>query len=139
MGLFALKPLDLSRDKKELKVQFFWQPCYSHNFTDKIDLLTETLPSDGLKGIGDSYYLPYRDGDGTLRPIVSGQVFTFKAEDPEKQPLPSWDLLDMKWSLQRVVGMSGTGEMSRSEFDDDDDADDDADSNDDDDDYDRLS
>src|SRR5579871_5836403 len=39
-GLFALKPLELSPDKKEFKVQFFWQPRYSHKIQDKIDLLT---------------------------------------------------------------------------------------------------
>src|SRR5947209_14710087 len=29
-GLFALKPLEISDDKKKLTVQFFWQPQYSH-------------------------------------------------------------------------------------------------------------
>src|SRR6266516_5183943 len=39
--LFALKPLDLSDDKKKLTVQFFWQRQYDHQRKDCVDLLKE--------------------------------------------------------------------------------------------------
>jgi hypothetical protein len=41
MGLFALKPLELSDDGRKLSVQLFWQSQYNHEFNDRIDLLTE--------------------------------------------------------------------------------------------------
>src|SRR5436305_3294808 len=68
-GLFALKPLELSSDRKKLKVQFFWQPRYDHKVGDKIDLLTVPLSSEGLDSISDEYFLNYRGGDK----ITSGQ------------------------------------------------------------------
>ena len=116
-GLFALKPLELSSDRKKLKVQFFWQPRYDHKVGDKIDLLTEPPSSEGLDSIDDEYFLNYRGGDK----IISGQVFTLKTEDPEEQPLPSWDLLDMQWCLQRLAGMCGAAGWPRLNFDDGDD------------------
>jgi HNH endonuclease len=121
-GLFALKPLELSPDKKELNAQFFWQPRYDHRIGDGIDLLKEPLSSEGLKGVGDEYFLVY-DYHGEPKYIVSGEIFTFKTEDPEEQPLPSWELLDLQWKLQRVVAMSGAAEpleLELFDFDDDD-------------------
>ena len=41
-------------------------------------------------------------------------------EDPE-QLLPSWDLLDLQWKLQRVVAMSGAAGWPSLNFDEDDD------------------
>jgi hypothetical protein len=51
MGLFALKPLKLSNDKKKLDVQFFWQRQYSHRPADRIDLVKETKSSKGLSQV----------------------------------------------------------------------------------------
>jgi hypothetical protein len=47
-GLFALKPLEISDDKK-LSVQFVWQPQYSHGSKDLVDLLEEPLSSKDLR------------------------------------------------------------------------------------------
>ncbi|CAK7269539.1 hypothetical protein SEPCBS119000_003619 [Sporothrix epigloea] len=38
-------------------------------------------------------------------PLRTGQIFTIRAQDPED--LPSYDLLDMRWNLQRIAVMSG--------------------------------
>src|SRR2546423_2156787 len=46
-GLFALKPLKLSRDRKTLTVQFFWQVPGNHDHETPIDLLTEPTSSEG--------------------------------------------------------------------------------------------
>jgi hypothetical protein len=118
-GLFALKPLELSPDRKELKVQFFWQARYGHKLVDQIDLLTDTLSSEGLTKV-DGYFLSYIHDDGTLRLIASGEIFTLKTENPEEQPLPNWELLDMQWKLQRVINMAGAAGLSSLDFDDDD-------------------
>src|SRR4051812_16425779 len=39
-GLFALKPLKLSRNQKTLTVQFFWQIPANYKIDSKVDLLT---------------------------------------------------------------------------------------------------
>jgi hypothetical protein len=40
-GVFALKPLKLSRDRKKLTVQFFWKAPGNYKIKSRIDLLTE--------------------------------------------------------------------------------------------------
>ena len=59
----------------------------------------------------------------TLRNVESGQIFKLTTENLETHPLPSWELLEMQWFLQRVVAMSGAAGWPRSDFQDDDDTD----------------
>jgi hypothetical protein len=121
-GLFALKPLKLSPDRKTLTVQFFWQVPGNYKFSSKIDLLTETPSSEGLDTItkvSTQYWLT-RIENGSFPPIYSGETFTFTTKDPKNLPLPSLELLEMQWVLQRLVGMCGAAEWpSLDEFDDD--------------------
>ena len=42
-----------------------------------------------------------------MRPIRSGETFTFTTKDSKNLPLPSLELLEMQWVLQRLVGMTG--------------------------------
>jgi hypothetical protein len=112
-GLFALKPLKLSRDRKTLSVQFFWQVPNNYKIDSKIDLLTETQSSEGLDTVGqdadgDGFFLPRAKNDrSSISRICSGDKFTFTSKDPTNLPLPSLELLEMQWILQRLVGMSG--------------------------------
>jgi hypothetical protein len=113
IGCFALKPLEISDDKKKLTVQFFWQPQYSHGSKDPVDLLKEPLSSRDLgftekKGI--ECFLSRQD-DRSLRRIESGDIYTITTDDPAKRPLPSWELLEMQWVLQRLTAMSGGAEF----------------------------
>ena len=55
-GLFALKPLKRSRNRKELTVQFFWQVPGNYDIGSRIDLLTEPTLSEGLEVVGDGYF-----------------------------------------------------------------------------------
>jgi hypothetical protein len=119
-GLFAFKPLKLSRDRKTLTVQFFWQVPGKYEIDSEVDLLTETPSSEGLDTVGDGYYLPRPRNDRSISRICSGETFTFTTKDPENLPLPSLELLKMQWLLQRLVGMSGAaGWPSLDEIDDD--------------------
>jgi hypothetical protein len=107
-GRFALKPLEISDDKKKLTVQFFWQSQYSHGSKDPVDLIEEPLSSRGLRFAKKEemeYYLT-RHQDGSPRDIQSGDTFTFATDDPEIRPLPSWEPLEMQWVLQRLTAMS---------------------------------
>jgi len=111
-GYFALKPLNLSRNRKTqtLTVQFFWQVPGNYEIDSKVDLLTETPSSKGLDEVSDAlgvkHFLTRRE-NGRDRPICSGDTFTFTTTDPKDLPLPSMELLQMQWFLQRLVGMSG--------------------------------
>lgn len=104
-GAFALKPLKASSDGTQLTLQFFWQAPYTHQRTDKINLLTMPMSSQHLNRSGDRW-LAIEKGE-RLEYITSGDVFTLTTEDPTNLPLPDWDLLEMQWHLQRLVGMSG--------------------------------
>jgi len=117
-GLFALKPLELSPDRKELTVQFFWQVQGKYEIDSQVDLLVEPTSSKGLDFV-KGYYLHLMGDNGPTRPIRSGDVFTFTTKDPEKLPLPSVELLEMQWFLQRLVGMSGAAGWPILELDDD--------------------
>jgi hypothetical protein len=120
-GSFALKPLKLSRDRKKLTVKFFWQVQCKYEIGSEVDLLTEAPSSEGLDLVGDGEFLGRLENDGSsLRHIHSGERFTFTTEDPENLPLPSMELLEMQWVLQRLVAMSGAaGWPSLDDIDDD--------------------
>jgi hypothetical protein len=124
-GLFAFKPLKLSRDRKTLSVQFFWQVPDKYKVNNEVDLLTEPPSSEGLdmvgeETVGDGYFLARHGNDRSLSRIRSGDTFNFTTKDPKNLPLPSLELLEMQWILQRLVGMSGAaGWPSLDEIDDD--------------------
>jgi hypothetical protein len=106
-GLFALKPLTLSDDKKKLTVQFFWQPKYDHKRQDLVDLLKEPVTSKGVNLIQEGYFLAGLQENGSVQLIQQEQIFTLTTDDPKDRPLPSWELLEMQWFLQRITAMSG--------------------------------
>jgi hypothetical protein len=119
-GSFALKPLKLSRDRKKLTVQFFWQISGKHEIGSEVDLLTEAPSSEGLDLVGDGDFLGRLENDGSSPRICSGDTFSFTTKDPKNLPLPSMELLEMQWYLQRLVGMSGAaGWPSLDDIDDD--------------------
>src|SRR4051812_45719859 len=76
-GLFALKPLELSPDRKELTVQFFWQVPGGHKIKSRIDLLTEPTSSEGLDFVGDGNFLSRFENDVSSPRIRSGETFIF--------------------------------------------------------------
>jgi hypothetical protein len=104
-GAFALKPISMSKDNTTLKVKFFWQR--KQNTQATMSLLTTPFSTEDLdhnEGAFDSG-IPelYRRGDR----IKSGDFFELKTDDVMKRPLPSFQLLEMQWFLQRVIGMAG--------------------------------
>src|SRR5947209_600389 len=124
-GEFALKPLKLSRNQKKLTVQFFWQVPGNYERKSRIDLLTEPTSSKGLSLLPNGNVLPRVNDDGSTPRIHSGDTFTFTTKDPKNLPLPSLELLEMQWALQRLVGMCGAAEWQSLDETDDDTVDDD--------------
>ncbi|EER36787.1 conserved hypothetical protein [Histoplasma capsulatum H143] len=116
-GRFALRPVALSADRKAMQIEFYWQKKPAHG-KDEIDLLSEPETSRGLYDYDDGEGLSCitgkrgKNGQPKYEALVSGQRVTVNTDDPDKRPLPSWDLLEMQWVLQRVAGMSGAAEPS---------------------------
>jgi hypothetical protein len=84
-------------------------------------LLKEPLSSEGRWHI-EKYHLSRLENEELIA-IRSGDVFTLTTDDPQARPLPHWDLMEMQWMLQRLVGISGAAdwpELDLSEEDDDD-------------------
>jgi hypothetical protein len=129
LGVFALKPLNLSDDKKKLDIQFFWQPAYKHQLGDRVDLLKIPKSSKGLsqgavweRRQNGRELIPYEVAIGhPPRYIQSGDTFTLATDDPIHKPLPSWELLEMQWCLQRITAMSGAAGTPNFDLNDDDD------------------
>jgi hypothetical protein len=108
-GLFALKPIFLSGDEKELTVEFYWQPKPSHGGHDSVDLLKLPSSSKDLAGVEENFLAIRRNDKPAF--IRSGDVFIFTTTNPITHPLPSFELLEMQWHLQRIVSMSGAAEV----------------------------
>ncbi|KAH8689179.1 hypothetical protein BGW36DRAFT_466719 [Talaromyces proteolyticus] len=111
---FALKPISISADKKELEVQFFW---LAFNFESRsISIPVEVRPS---------LYVAERPRDSGLwnvrtgEPICSGDRIIMRTHNPDTHPLPDLRILEMQWFLQRACAIAGAAEPK----DDDDDED----------------
>ncbi|OJD15615.1 hypothetical protein AJ78_04135 [Emergomyces pasteurianus Ep9510] len=124
-GHFAIRPLNYNDDKTKLEAEIHWLPKYNHGPLDIIPLETPTLSSRGLQ---NSFH---RNGIQTVpiqidgQSITSGHKVVFETTDPERLPLPSRELLEMQWALNRVLSMSAAAEYQGYDEDDDDDDDDD--------------
>jgi hypothetical protein len=120
-GNFALKPLAVSRDKKCLKVQFFWQTQYKP-VRPSMSLLTTPTSTESLSRGGTGYLTLQPTGTDVAPLIKTGHIFEIKTDDPKARPLPSFALLEMQWHLQRIAGMAGAADVDEDlkEWDDDD-------------------
>ncbi|DAA77934.1 TPA_exp: Uncharacterized protein A8136_5637 [Trichophyton benhamiae CBS 112371] len=115
-GLFGLQPIRRSDDGKEFTVKFYWLPLRKPA-AQGVDLLTDpTIPED-LVGIAKDYRAW---NTFTGEEIASGREIVLTTRDPENLPLPSWDLLDLQWTLQRLVALRGAADVFADTIDDDD-------------------
>jgi len=106
-GAFALKPISMSDDNTTLKVQFFWQKKQTDTQA-AMSLLTTPFSTEDLdqnEGAFDTGIV--RLFNCRDKRIQSGDFFELKTDNAIARPLPSFQLLEMQWFLQRVVGMAG--------------------------------
>ncbi|OJD11832.1 hypothetical protein AJ78_07474 [Emergomyces pasteurianus Ep9510] len=122
-GQFALRPVSLSDDCKELTVQFYWQPKPPHDRFDSVNIQMAPDSSRDLVHANGNQLTIFNNTDSPTA-IRSGDIFIFRTTNPQTHPLPSFELLDMQWCLQRIVSMSGAAGVYDEEYDDDDDDDD---------------
>ncbi|RDW93660.1 uncharacterized protein DSM5745_00982 [Aspergillus mulundensis] len=104
-GKFALKPLP-GGDEHSMQVEFHWLPLVDGG-TGRKHLRRPPANTVGLDASSDGSRL-FNAADQHC--ITSGEVITFTTEDPDKCPLPSYDLLEMQWVLNRLVALAGAAE-----------------------------
>ncbi|OJZ92434.1 hypothetical protein ASPFODRAFT_177278 [Aspergillus luchuensis CBS 106.47] len=115
---FALNPLSISEDEKVLKVRFFWMPI--NKFSDAMS--SRDVPSPFPDGCLSSIKVEGKLNAklfniNTGKALRSGDVITFKTDDPVGLPLPSMELLNMQWALHRVLALSGAADATDEELD----------------------
>ncbi|OAX79793.1 hypothetical protein ACJ72_05887 [Emergomyces africanus] len=84
------------------------QPTYwrMQLFTGMVMGAGSVFPDDvKLKGI-NQYVLAAR----TATSFQSGETIELPTSDPEKWPLPNWDLLEIQWILQRLTAQRGAAD-----------------------------
>jgi len=113
-GAFALKPISESDDKMALEVQFFWQEKQKDT-QQTMSLLTRPSSTEGLDqnvgAFGGAARLSRND-----KRIKSGDYFKLQTDDPKIKPLPSFQLLELQWFLQRIQGMAGAADVDWSPY-----------------------
>ena len=111
-GEMALKPIELSADRKLLTLEVHWirkrtPTSPTSSAPPPVDLLEvpslEVLPSDAIR------HFYYHDVS-TQERITSGYKVSMTTDDPVERPLPSLELLEMEWVLQRLSAISGAAE-----------------------------
>ncbi|GLA61713.1 hypothetical protein AtubIFM55763_011054 [Aspergillus tubingensis] len=115
---FALNPLSISEDQKVMKVKFYWMPI--NKFSDNMP--SRIVPTPFPDGRVSSIVVKGRPNAklfniNTDIALRSGDVLTFKTDDPVGHPLPSMELLSMQWALHRVLALSGAADATDEELD----------------------
>lgn len=111
-GAFALKPLAAleGEDNKTLRLQFFWQAQHDIIAKDKteIDLCATALSTSQLTANSTFHFALLQKWETSPASLLqSGDIITLTTKDPEGQPLPSREILELQWYLQRISGMAG--------------------------------
>jgi hypothetical protein len=101
---FALQPVELSEDKKCLKMSFWW---LIQNPNSRVNILKVPPHSATLDHGLNNIKLWNVE---TEEKITSGDELLLETSDPVNLPLPDWDLLDMQWVLQQLAALSGGAE-----------------------------
>ncbi|CAG7996107.1 unnamed protein product [Penicillium salamii] len=115
-------PISLSDDQKVLKISLHWLPCISESIKRK-DLVStlhpfgedmDKWPQAPVKthGIMDVW---------TECPIRSGEIIELTTHDPIQYPLPTMELLLMRWHMSRIVALQGSADDEDEDADEDED------------------
>lgn len=110
-GRFALRPMNLSEDKKTMDLEFHWMPRYDHAYDSTISIVQQPLSTRNIDEV-DTCFIFRKSGES----VVSGNIFKLTTSDPVRLPLPSFDLLEMAWHLARIISMSAPGLFNDLDF-----------------------
>ncbi|KAB8236920.1 uncharacterized protein BDW43DRAFT_307934 [Aspergillus alliaceus] len=110
-GRFALRPMNLSDDKKAMDLEFHWMPRYDHTYDATISIVEQPLSTRNIDRV-DECFIFRESGER----VVSGSIFRLNTSAPIRLPLPSFDLLEMAWHVARIVSMSASGLLNDQDF-----------------------
>lgn len=99
-GFFALKPSLPSEDGKKMEVAIYFLDKLNSPRRENVPLTTP--PPGSPSELTECYIHHYHTGQR----LVSGDKILITTDDPEKLPLPSYDLLEMQWVLTRLMRMA---------------------------------
>lgn len=116
---FAFKPISLSRNRRKLVMEFHWlrprpKATKGHHMVDALTPPESVAEHDTP---GEDIRLVHGPSKAI---ITSGRRVVMRTDDPKKRPLPSYQLLEMQWNLQRVGALSAAAEPRQDEHVDDD-------------------
>ncbi|KAK2827871.1 hypothetical protein FQN49_007257 [Arthroderma sp. PD_2] len=123
--LFALEPVDISDDKKTLRLRFYWLRSNTSVTPLALDNPAEfappEMPSDLKFGGRRAKYAATPNvrlyNCETDTRITSGDIITLRTDDPEHLPLPDIELFRLQWLLHRVTSLSAAAEYDSDEED----------------------
>ncbi|GKZ76964.1 hypothetical protein AnigIFM56816_009073 [Aspergillus niger] len=95
-------------NKYELKVQFVWLPQQNHFWKElvSVDLLPPPAERKAVAELVGFQSEQFKD----LKP---GDWITLTTPDPERLPLPSWELLELRFALTLLVRLAGNLESAK--------------------------
>ncbi|GAA83564.1 hypothetical protein AKAW_01679 [Aspergillus luchuensis IFO 4308] len=116
--LLLKRALSISEDQKVLKVKFYWMPINKLSDAMSSREVPSPFPDGCLSSIKVEGKLNAKLFNiNTEKALRSGDVLTFKTDDPVGHPLPSMELLNMQWALHRVLALSGAADATDEELD----------------------
>lgn len=120
-GAFAIKPISMSDDEMRMQVKFFWQRKQDDATT--MSLLNAPFSTKDLDGNEGAYeHGPVQEFNYKTRSLIkSGDIFELQTDYPDQRPLPSFALLEIQFFLMRIVGITGAGQLYKSDWEDEDD------------------
>ncbi|CAK7218907.1 hypothetical protein SCUCBS95973_003642 [Sporothrix curviconia] len=106
---FALKPV--SATDREVTVQFHWIKRDNCRALTAKDVLANpnTFMKEICSGDARGWGIPQVAHRQSGARILTGQLFTIRADKPEH--LPSMELLQLQWDLMKVASMTGAADM----------------------------
>ncbi|OOQ84786.1 hypothetical protein PEBR_28856 [Penicillium brasilianum] len=127
-AICAFRPIGVNEERTKLKVAFHWLPLpldkvRRHQPTLTLSHPYPDLPRGFVQGPREKEELTmmrlYHQVSDEV--IPSGYIFDITTPDPVAKPLPSTELLELKWHLSRIASMQGAAEDEDSDSDPDDD------------------
>ncbi|KAJ5197254.1 hypothetical protein N7449_007733 [Penicillium cf. viridicatum] len=112
-----------NEDRTEMQIAFHWLPL-KENIPGAAKHIRSELVSIAENPYQDPKYRP-RESPGrnnvvfhtkTGVRISSGYVFTVKTDNKRERPLPSMELLGIRWHLSRIARMQGKAEDEDSDY-----------------------
>ncbi|CAG8364931.1 unnamed protein product [Penicillium salamii] len=116
-GYAAVRPISVNAEKTEMKIAFHWFPRPERlgniKKNDHVSILQNEFqdmrfrPGETPEGRS---CIPTLLGGRPVSMVASGHIFTVKTDNKDVRPLPSFDLLELRWHLSRIAAFQGAAD-----------------------------